>query len=230
MRTFGLAVLLATTMLIPALAEKPPASGAIMKEVVAAFTPSYTKVLIVPPWDYTSDISHQRIATAAIYQHFQYEGFDVLPILAGFTKVAEDKELEPGLPLRKADAVRLGKAAGAHMVVYGEIKELRTYEKESKLIGSKKKICSMRLCVADCENGEVIFWAERTDALGDTGFSELLSRRKTSRLMRVGLQAVTERILADFFYALPKHETKGAKPNDKSLLDLEKATWPDGGD
>lgn len=192
--------------------------------------PSQTKVVVLPLWDYTSNVSHQRVATAAVFQHFQYQGFDVMPALAGFAAMSLDKELEPGLPLRKADAMRIGKTTGAKWVVYGEVKELRVYEK-NKIIGSSKKIvCSMRLAVADCETNEVIYWRVRSDTLGDTGFSAGFSRRKSTKLIRVGVQSVSERIFSDLFASVAKHDTKGAKPNDSSLLEIEKSLWPDGGD
>lgn len=213
-------------------AEKPKDEGTTAAELakLSLPTPANTKVLIIPPWDYTSEVTHQRVATAAIYQYFEHQGFAVEPILTGFTKLAADKEIEPGLPLRKSDAVRIGKAAGAAWAVYGEVKELRVYEK-SKLFGSSKKIiCSLRLAVADCETGAVIFWKARSDTLGDTGFDAVFSRRKSTKLIRVGLQAVSERIFADLFAALPKHDLKGPQPDDASLLNLEKSVWPEGGD
>ncbi len=222
MYKLAIGVILVICVSTMAFASKQEASGAISKEVIATYTPSHTKVLVLPMWDYTSDVSHQQVATAAIYEQFVHEGFAVENILTGFDLAQKDKDIEPGRPLRKADALRIGKAAGLDWVVYGEVKELRVYEKK-KLIGSGKKIlCSLRLCVADCHVDDVIFWANRSDALGDT-----LSRRKSSKLIRVGLQSVSERILSELFDALPKHEAKGPVPNDQTLLDLEKSTWPD---
>jgi len=227
MHKLAIGVILTIFVVTMAYASKPEADGAISKDIVALYTPAYTKVLVLPMWDYTSDVSHQRVATAAIYERFVHEGFGVENILTGFDLLSKDKNIEPGQPLRKADVLRIGKAAGVDWVAYGEVKELRVYEKE-KIIGSGKKIlCSLRLCVADCHVDDVIFWANRSDALGDTGFHATFSRRKSSRLIRVGLQSVSERILAELFAALPKHETKGPLPNDQSLLDLEKSIWPD---
>lgn len=210
------------------LAEKPPEAGTTGAELAKLQLPqpSTVKVLVIPLWDYTSDIFHQRTATAGVYQRVEHEGFNMLPILKGFEVVRADSELEPGLPLRKAEAIRLGKAAGADWAVYGEVRELRVYEK-SKFLGSTKKIiCSMRLAIVDCNKGEVIYWKERSDTLGDSG----LLARKSTKLIRVGVQSVSNNILTPLFTAMPKHEVKGAVPDDAALLEFEKKMWPEGGD
>lgn len=198
--------------------------GTSAEELVARTlaAPSTIKVAIMPLYDYASNSHHQHVGSAACYLEFEHEGFEMVPLLLSFAAEKNDGKIEPGLPMRKEDAVRIGNVLAADWVVYGEIKEMRDYKVERWYGDARKIQGALRLCVADCKTGELIYWKAKSDNMGETGgFVE----RKASQLIRVATQAITRKIFAALFKVLPKHDTKGPLPNDLILLDLEKKTW-----
>ena len=91
--------------------------------------PHDLKIAIMPFWDTSGLKDNSRMETSAVWLLCQREGFQLTPILDSFKAVANDGDIEPGLPLRKDDAIRIGRKLGAHWVIYGEIRDLKQYKK-----------------------------------------------------------------------------------------------------
>ena len=186
--------------------------------------PDTLKVAVLPFTAASSDSAHVRIATGANWLLFQREGFQMIPVKESFDALKKDGEVEPGLPLRKSDAVRLGKALGADWVIYGEVKELRPYKKESFFKTSKLMWASMRLAVADVNKEDLIFWQVRSRRIGGTGFAGG-NYKSGESLARTGVISVSDLSLTPLMEALPKHEVKGEKPDTGDLAGFVKETW-----
>ena len=186
--------------------------------------PSQTKVAVLPFAATSSDASHVRIGTGANWLLFQHEGFQMIPLKDSIEALKKDGDVEPGLPLRKADALRIGKALGADWVVYGEVKELRPYKKESFFKTSKLMWASMRLAVADVGKDDLMFWQVRSRRIGGTGFGGG-NYKSGESLARTGVLSVSSQALEPLMEALPAHEVKGDKPDTGDLAGFVKETW-----
>ncbi|BCM89158.1 hypothetical protein IAD21_01002 [Abditibacteriota bacterium] len=187
--------------------------------------PADIKVAVLPFSDYASDQNHVRIASGANFLLFQRQGFQLLPLADSFAAAKADDELEPGLPLRKSDAVRLGKQLGADWVVYGEVKDLRSYKKETFFSRTKNMWAALRVAVANVNTGDLFFYGIRSRKVGGTGMQNGF-QSKTEQLERVGVTSVSNDILEPLFKALPAHETKGKIPESGDLAGFVKQTWP----
>ena len=186
--------------------------------------PSTIKVAVLPFFATSSDVTHVRMGTGGNWLLFQRQGFQMVPILAGFEAVKKDTELEPGLPLRKSDAVRLGKSLGADWVVYGEVKELRPYKKETFFSTSKLMWASMRLAVADVNKDSLIFWQSRSRRIGGTGIGHGSSKGGAT-LARTGVLSISDQSLTPLFEAMPDHPVNGNQPDSGDLAKFVDETW-----
>lgn len=205
-----------------------PEQGSTPQEIAALKArplpqPNTIKVAVLAFHDISGSLAHVRMASAANFLLWQREGFSLLPLSTTFAAQAADKELEPGLPLRRSDAVRLGKALGARYVVYGEVKELRHYVKRGAFKQGKYLIAGVRIAVADVESGEMLYWHERSDKTGGTGGS---INRKADTLKRRGAIIASMNALKPFFEVLPMHETQGKVPDSGDLATFINQTWP----
>lgn len=187
--------------------------------------PSTIKVAVLPFSATSSDVTHVRMGTGANWMLFQRQGFQMIPITAGFEAVKKDGELEPGLPLRKSDAVRLGKSLGADWVIYGEVKELRPYKKETFFSSSKLMWASMRLAVADVNNDRLLFWQSRSRRIGGTGFAGG-ARKGGATLARTGVLSISDQSFAPLFEAMPAHQVSADKPISGDLAKFLDETFP----
>lgn len=177
---------------------------------------------VLPFSDYASDIERERVASSATYLYCAHEGFKLVPIVDCFKATAADKEIEPGLPLRKSDAVRIGKALGADWVIYGEVKEADTRKKQGFFNATKRTKGSIRLSIADCAADKLIYWQSRTDV---TVTNVGLSGRSTHNAVRVVLRDVTGHVVRPLCEAMPKH-TAGKDVDTDELLNFVNNTWP----
>lgn len=166
--------------------------------------PSHVKVVLLPFWDYMSLERHVQDCQKVLEEYFAVEGFPIVDAALVAAAVLQDEQLEPGEPMRKDDAIRLGATLGADWTVYGNILQLETYWKVTR----KKAKVSVKLTVVDVTSGEVLFWRQRADTSGGTGIFSggLLGRKKATSLERRALYVSLKRILEDFFAALPEHE------------------------
>jgi hypothetical protein len=208
--------------------DDAPEQGSSPEEIAALQArplpqPSTLKVAILPFWDTTGSIAHVRMGTVANYLLWQREGFQMISILNGFKALEADKEIERGTSLRRAEAVRLGKAVGADWAVYGEVKELRHYTKKTVFKEAKYLIAGVRISVVDVNSGETIYWHERSDKTGGTGIGTM---RKAGPLKRRGVVIASEHALKPLFAAFPKHDTEGAVPGSGEVAALVDQTWP----
>lgn len=169
--------------------------------------PSDVRVALLPFWDYKNLQRHVEDCREVLTRRFGAEGFLLVhPALVAAATV-QDEELEPGEPMRRGDAIRLGTALGADWAVYGNILELETYRKTSFLSSRKKAKVSIKLTVVDVVTGNVIFWRQRFDTTGGTGIFSggVLGTKKATSLERRAVDICIERILQDLFAALPEH-------------------------
>jgi hypothetical protein len=188
-------------------------------------TPGTIKVAILPFWENASKVDRQHTAAAVLSIMFSREGFQVLPLADSFKAAVTDRQIEPGQPLRKEDAIRIASTIGANWVVYGEIKELMGYKKESFLKSSKRVRAGARYAVADVATKELLYWKNDSVNAGGTGYFKGFSS-KGAQLERTGLVALSTVILQPFFDALPAHATTGKPPESGEVASLMAATWP----
>lgn len=184
------------------------------------------KVAILPFSDYASTPEHIHIATAANWAIWTREGFQVAPLLSGFDALARDKKIEPGLSLRLDDAVRIGEALGVDWVVYGEVKELRPYKKDSLFKSGKYLMAGMRIAVADVKRGELVYWQMRSERVGGSGyfggFQSSVAQQK-----RIGVMTVSSRSAQPLFDVFPAHTVVGKLPDSGGLAKIVDEAWPD---
>lgn len=190
--------------------------------------PSTVKVAILPFWDTSSKADRQHTMAAVLSLMFQREGFQVLPLLDTFKAAQSDKQVEPGQALRKEDALRIASTLNADWVVYGEIKELMAYKKESFFKRSKNVRAGARYAVADVKSKDLIYWKNDSVKAGGTGYFGGF-QSKGSQLERSGLVALSTLILKPFFDALPAHTTTGKSPESGEVARVVAETWPEEG-
>ncbi len=224
-------LLAAALTVLPAMAradEPTPQQGSTPAEIAALKArplpqPAKVKVAILPFHDVTGSVSHVRMATVANYLLWQREGFQVMPLADSFKVTEADKDIEPGLPLRRSDAARLGKALGADWVVYGEVKQLDHYTKTGLFKEAKYLIAGVRIAVVDVASGNTLYWHARSDKTGGTGAG---TSRKADTLKRRGAIIVSMNALKPFFEALPAHEVKGKSPESGEIVTIVEKLWP----
>ena len=216
----------------PICADTTSSSQGSTTEEIAALqkrplpAPMAIKVAVLPFWDSSSTLLHTRSATAANWLLWQREGFIMTPLLDGFEALAQDKKAEPGMSLRLEDALRLGKVLGVDWVVYGEVRELRPYKKQTFFRDSKLLMAGMRIAVADVKREELVFWQTRSDRVGGKGFFNGFDK-SAGQQKRIGLLTVSSRSLAPLFAAFPVHETEGKTPDSGKLQETIEKNWPD---
>ena len=207
-------------------ADDTPEQGSTPEEIAALKlpAPNTLKVAILPFHDVSGSISHVRMATVANYLLWQREGFQMLPVLAGFKAIEADKDLEPGLPLRRGEAANLGKVLGADWVVYGEVTELRHYVKSGIFKSGKYLIAGIRISVVDVKSGETIYWHQRSDKTGGTGGS---ANKHAATLKRRGAVIASMNALKPLFAAFPPHTvTNGDTPGSSEVAAMVEQLWP----
>lgn len=190
--------------------------------------PNTVKVAILPFWNAASKSDQQRTAAATLALMFTREGFQVLPLAESFRATEADKQIEPGQPLRKEDAIRIAATQGADWVVYGEIKEVTAYKKESLFKSSKNVRAGARYAIADVASKELLYWKNDSVKAGGTGYFGGF-QSSGAQLERSGLVALSVVILQPFFEALPPHTTTGKPPESGAVAALVAQTWPPAG-
>lgn len=204
-------------------ADKERAPEGTSKQELAARrlpSPGATRVAVLPFWDYSSDINHTRVGSAVNWLLFQHEGFSMIPLPQSFAAFASDKDAEPGLALRKSDAQRIGKSLRADWVVYGEVRELRVYKKQSVFRNSRKVAASLRIAVLDCRSGELFYWKTHSDTVGGAPI-----KNKYDKLLRLGALRVSQTALADLFSSLPAHQMVGKTPETDDVATFVNSLW-----
>ncbi len=164
--------------------------------------PSEVTVALLPFWDYKNITRHTEVCRHHLHRYFTREGFTVVPPALVTAVVSQDEKLEPGLPMRRDDAVRLAAKLEADWAIYGNVLQLETYEKKSFFSERKKAKVGIRLAIAAVETGEILFWRQRFDTSGGHGGA---TKRATS-MERTAADVCLTRILEDFFAALPDHD------------------------
>ena len=164
--------------------------------------PAELTVALLPFWDYKNLPRHTEVCRHHLHRYFTREGCRVVPPALVTAVVAQDTELEPGLPMRRDDAVRLATKLGAEWAVYGNILQLETYEKKSLFSKRKKARAGIKLTIVAAATGRILFWRQRFDTSGGHGG---FTKRATS-MERTAADVCLTRILEDFFAALPEHE------------------------
>ncbi len=164
--------------------------------------PSEVTVALVPFWDYKNLPRHTEVCRDHLHRYFTREGFRVVPPGLVTAVVSQDTKLEPGLPMRRDDAVRLATKLGADWAIYGNVMQLETYEKKSFFSERKKAKVGIKLTIVAAATGEILFWRQRFDTSGGHGGA---TKRATS-MERTAADVCLTRILEDFFAALPDHD------------------------
>ena len=130
-----------------------------------------------------------------------------------------DKQLEPGNAPRKEDAARIGKAAGADLVCYGEVYELESYVKTSFWSARKKGKGAMKVSIADTATGNVVFWNRRSETAGGGG----MFTQKSTALERRCARVILSRALENYCQGLPPHtHNPEGEITEDATLPLEK--------
>jgi hypothetical protein len=208
--------------------DDEPEQGSSTEEIAALKArplpqPGTLKVAILPFWDSEGSISHVRMATAANYLLWQREGFQMIPIQEGFKALEADKEVERGMALRRNEAARIGKAAGADWAVYGEVRDLRHYTKKTMFKEAKYLIAGVRIAVVDVNTGETVYWHQRSDKTGGTGIGTM---RKAGPLKRRGVVIASLNALKPLYAAFPAHDVKGNPPDSGDIATFVNEVWP----
>ncbi len=164
--------------------------------------PSEVTVALLPFWDYKNLPRHTEVCRHHLHRYFTREGFRVVPPALVTAVVSQDTKLEPGLPMRRDDAVRIAANIGADWAIYGYVLQLETYVKKSLFSERKKAKVGIRLAIVAIETGDILFWRQRFDTSGGHGGT---TKRATS-MERTAADVCLTRILADFFAALPDHD------------------------
>jgi len=164
--------------------------------------PSEVTVALLPFSDYKNLTRHTEVCRHHLHRYFTREGFRVVPPGLVTAVVSQDTKLEPGLPMRRDDAVRIAAKLGADWAIYGNVLQLETYEKKSVFSERKKAKVGIRLAIVAVETGEILFWRQRFDTSGGHGGA---TKRATS-MERTAADVCLTRILEDFFAVLPEHE------------------------
>ena len=185
--------------------------------------PNETKVAILPFTDSTGSIGNLRMGTVANYLIWEREGFRVMPLTDSFQALKEDKEVEPGLPLRRGDAQRLGKKLNADWVVYGDIRELSHYRKVTAFKNSKYLIAGVRIAVVDVKSGETLYWHSRVDKTGGKASS---GRSSATTLRRRGAIIVSANAIQPFFHVLPPHVVGQKDIDSGDVASMVETLWP----
>ena len=209
-------------------AEDTPEQGSTPEEIAALKArplpqPNTIKVAILPFVDTSGSVSHVRMGTVSNYLLWKGEGFQMVPIMDGFKAVEADKDLEPGLPLRRAEAVQLGKTVGADWAVYGEVRELRPYTKTGVFKAAKYLIAGVRISVVDVNSGETVYWHQRSEKTGGTGIG---TNRHADTLKRRGVVIASMLALKPLFDAFPQHEADKEPPKSDDVATMVEQLWP----
>lgn len=235
-RGFGglMCALAVTAMISPVAAKKEkvddtPEQGSTPEEIAALKAeplpqPNTIKVAILPFVDTSGSLSHVRMGTVANYLLWKGEGFEMVPVMEAFKAVEADKDLEPGLPLRRAEAVQLGKKVGADWAVYGEVRELRPYTKTGVFKAAKYLVAGVRISVVDVKSGETIYWHQRSEKTGGTGIG---TNRHSDTLKRRGVVIVSTLALKPLFDAFPQHQAEKEPPKSDDIAAMVNQLWPD---
>ncbi len=93
--------------------------------------PSEVTVALLPFWDYKNITRHTEVCRHHLHRYFTRHGFTVVPPALVSAVVSQDTKLEPGVPMRRDDAMRIATKVGADWAIYGNVLQLETYEKKS---------------------------------------------------------------------------------------------------
>lgn len=122
--------------------------------------------------------------------------------------------------------MRLGKALDADWAIYGEIKNIDSYEKSSFFGQKRASGLTVRLSVVDCRTEEIVYW--RTLAATHSA-SKGLGGEKMDKMNRMAMEVALRHLSDPFFKALPEHTTLPKhKTGDNEILGFIKRTWPSG--
>ncbi len=198
----GIVVVIAGALLVTA--EEESVQGTTIDEMAQLQlpAPSDVTVALLPFWDYKNLTRHTEVCRHHLHRYFTREGFALVPPALVTAVVSQDTKLEPGVPMRRDDALRIAAKVGADWAIYGNVLQLETYEKKSFFSKRKKAQVSIKLTIVSADSGRVLFWRQRFDTSGGHGG---FTKRATS-MERTAADVCLTRILTDFFAALPAHE------------------------
>jgi hypothetical protein len=221
MRTATIAILIA--LLCPHAWSAPKEFGTTQEQLASLELPAphVVKVAVLPFWDYDADGSRQHVITAAVFEWIEHEGFDMVPLSKSVATLQGDRAVDPSVPRDGSVATRIGAELGADWVVFGDIEEYSFETQRQSLLGNQTVLAiRARLSVADCKKGEPLYWKDRKEVFDNLSFDP------ESKRLRIAIQGLGRDMLRPIFTVLPKHNTVGAVPNDKTLLKLIKSIWP----
>jgi TolB-like protein len=199
----------------------PPNQGTTLEQLKAAGlkAPATQKVAVLPFWDFSGEQRKGRISSVAAFLILQREGYQVMPLWEAEKAYLADKELEPGEPLRKQDATRIGKALGADLVCYGEVQHLETKQEYNFWWGYKDRPkASIKITLLSMPEGETVFWGKRSDEASGRGHTSetAMERHAICVSMANLLEPICKCLPADHIHN-PKDRVTG-----DDILKLEK--------
>jgi len=179
--------------------------------------PYEIEVALLPFWDSALDQGHVDDCRDSLIDLFAAECFGIAHPALVATIASQDQTLEPGMAMRRGDAVRLGKSLGVDWAVYGSITDMRVYRKTTLISHERKARASVQLNVVDVASGETIFWEQRivvTGAAWDTA---------KATLEKKVLHMCCDRILQSLFGVMPEHPKIEPDPRLYAYLAGEEA-------
>jgi len=186
-------------------------------------SPAAVSVALLPFSDNALVQRHVDQLRELLFAQFVPEGFAVVhPAVVGAV-FSQDKKLEPGQPLRKDDAVRLGKRLGAQWAVYGQINQCEAYYKTSFFSTQRKCKVALQLNIVNTDTEELFFWQQRADVTGGGFFSAGLFGKGAAGLEQEGLFVCSNTILKRLFAVLPAHPQTEYKRENYPFLNKEAA-------
>lgn len=212
-------------------ADENPPQGTSAEEIASLKArplpqPNKVKVAVLPFWDAAGSVEHVRMASSANWLLFQREGFQMVPILDSFKALAEDKKVEPGATLRSEDAIRIGKTLGVDFVVYGEVKELAVFKKNSVFKQSKNINAALRIAITEVPSESLLYWHSRREKSGGTGIQKGFQSKMDS-LKRKACVVVSALALQPLFAAFPPHSVTDNTIESGDIAGFMDRTWPD---
>ena len=174
------------------------------------------KVLVLPIYTQSGDEFQRKLATASLWLLLNHEGCTLVPLPDAFADWKADTLHEPGVPARIGDALRLGKAAGADWVVWGQVTAPERTGAAWDLDGE--------LFFARTDTGQIFFLRRHLEHEAHVPVDLQYQGYALQRRLLFNWSAhATEMLISAF----PTHQTQGREPTEDALRDLVATTWPD---
>jgi len=174
------------------------------------------KVLVLPLFTRSGDDFQQKLATASVWQLLKHEGLTMVPLPDAFSSWTADTLHESGVAPRIGDALRVGKAAGADWVVWGQVTAPEQAGRAWGLAGE--------IFFARTDSGQIFF--ARTHVERETRLPEDLQYQGYALARRL-LFDWSQHSLELLISALPAHNTDGPDPSEDTLRGVVANAWPD---